>query len=480
MIWAGVFLLALGLRVWQIDRLPLWLDETTLITMAQQPMDTLARQVLVGQPTPPLYFLLMGLWMPIGPPGEVWARLPAALFGAAFVPATAWLAGELGGRRAALFAALLALVNPVGLWYSQEARPYALAMALGAMMLAIQVRFLKGGSFKWLPALAVTTVVFEATHFAAALVLVIATAIALGFPASANRRGWTFAALWIGAIPLLFTQEARDYLRTVTSALTTPSGETIIARATEVQATLGTVSYPWTRLIGGPAIGLVPALGTSLAILAGAGLLAAAWFGGRPVRLLLFGFALGFGIALLFPQTRQLINDRYLSLTVGPLLAGAAAALAGRSRLLERSVLASMLLLFLAADAIYWFDPRVGKGPDYREPARYLAQAVGPSDVLVEVDADGTFLYYTTDVFGAPVAVYRPRTTTSGASPAEIAVELAAATRGAASIWYMPRWSEGYWDPQQVTRGWLEQNLCLDAALRFDVVELRRYRASGC
>ena len=58
--------------------------------------------------------------------GEIALRLPSALAGIATVP-VAWAIGrELAGRRAAIVCAALVAVNPLFVWYSQEARAYEL------------------------------------------------------------------------------------------------------------------------------------------------------------------------------------------------------------------------------------------------------------------------------------------------------------------------------------------------------------------
>lgn len=70
---------------------------------------------------------------------EALLRVPAVLAGTASVPALWWAARRLGYRDAvALGAAGLLAVNPMAVWYSQEARPYALVvlaacLAFGAL-----------------------------------------------------------------------------------------------------------------------------------------------------------------------------------------------------------------------------------------------------------------------------------------------------------------------------------------------------------
>ena len=74
--------------------------------------------------SPPLWYVLEWVDSRVLGTGEVALRLPSALAGIAIVP-VAWAIGrELAGRRAALGCAALVAVNPLFVWYSQEARAY--------------------------------------------------------------------------------------------------------------------------------------------------------------------------------------------------------------------------------------------------------------------------------------------------------------------------------------------------------------------
>ena len=75
--------------------------------------------------TPPLWYLLAWADARVLGTGEVALRLPSALAGIATVP-VAWAIGRELGRppRAAIARAALVAVNPLFVWYSQEARAY--------------------------------------------------------------------------------------------------------------------------------------------------------------------------------------------------------------------------------------------------------------------------------------------------------------------------------------------------------------------
>jgi uncharacterized membrane protein len=85
-----------------------------------------------SESAPPLYYALAWFWTQVTGTGEVGLRSVSALTGVATVPVAYLLGAELRGRRAGILAAALVAVNPMLLWYSQEARSYSLLVLLTA------------------------------------------------------------------------------------------------------------------------------------------------------------------------------------------------------------------------------------------------------------------------------------------------------------------------------------------------------------
>ncbi len=111
-------------------------DEAVTAARVLQPgLGNTVDAVADSERNPPLYYLLAWLWsQPFGL-GEVGLRSLSALLGAATVP-FAYLAGkELVSRQAGLIACWLVAVNPFLIFYSQEARSYALVALLGTIAL---------------------------------------------------------------------------------------------------------------------------------------------------------------------------------------------------------------------------------------------------------------------------------------------------------------------------------------------------------
>jgi len=141
---AGIIALAAVLRFVALGQKSLWLDEIMSVRLAQMPSvaDTV-RAVAAYDVHPPLYPILHHLWMRLGG-GDAFARIPSAVFGVAAVGLVYLLARRLLGERPALAAAALLAVSPYHIYYSQEARHYALVVLLTLGLNAAFLPLLEG------------------------------------------------------------------------------------------------------------------------------------------------------------------------------------------------------------------------------------------------------------------------------------------------------------------------------------------------
>lgn len=146
-LWSSLLLaVATVLRLYRLGQNSLWVDEYASLTIARLPLAEIsAAAVDVFQP--PLYFWLLHLVTGFFGDSETALRLLSAVAGAVTVPLAVLLIRGLGEstRVAALCGALLAL-SPLHLWYSQEARPYALLVCLGVGSLVCLLQALRNGS----------------------------------------------------------------------------------------------------------------------------------------------------------------------------------------------------------------------------------------------------------------------------------------------------------------------------------------------
>ena len=133
-VWAVLGLTALGaaLRFPTLDRQSYWLDELVTVSLLRRDLGDMLGQIPETEATPYLYYVLAWLWASAFGLGEVGLRSFSALAGTATVPVAYGAGAALVSRRAGVVAAALVAVSPFLVWYSQEARSYALLVLLGA------------------------------------------------------------------------------------------------------------------------------------------------------------------------------------------------------------------------------------------------------------------------------------------------------------------------------------------------------------
>jgi len=140
----GLLLLAgAALRFATLDTQSLWLDEAVTARLLRMDLGAMLQAIPDSESTPPLYYVLAWLWTQVLGTGEVGMRSLSALLGTATI-AVVWALGRrVGGDRAALAAAALAAVNPMLVWFSQEARAYALLALLTTLSALLWLRALE-------------------------------------------------------------------------------------------------------------------------------------------------------------------------------------------------------------------------------------------------------------------------------------------------------------------------------------------------
>jgi mannosyltransferase len=138
---AALTLLAAALRLGTLDLQSFWYDEAfTPVHVLHAGLSATLRAFVHTENTPPLWYVVVWGWSRLLGTGEVALRLPSALAGIATVPVAWGIGRELAGRRAALVTAALVAVNPLFVWYSQEARAYAFFVLFAALALLCCLR----------------------------------------------------------------------------------------------------------------------------------------------------------------------------------------------------------------------------------------------------------------------------------------------------------------------------------------------------
>ena len=218
---AGITLAGALLRFATLDVQSYWLDEVATANILGHGFGGMISAVASGESTPPLYYIVAWLWSKLFGTGEVGLRSLSALFGALTIPLAFVLGRELVGRRTGLVAAALVAFNPLLVWYSQEARSYALMVLLTGLSLLAMLRVLERPSARRLAAWATVSVAAIATHYFAGF-LVGAEALWLLYRA-APRRQVTAAVLAVAAaaaalLPLALHQRSTGAARFISES----------------------------------------------------------------------------------------------------------------------------------------------------------------------------------------------------------------------------------------------------------------------
>jgi hypothetical protein len=135
-------LLGAALRLWQLDFQPLWGDEGWSFYFAAMPISQMMEKTAIDI-HPPLYYLILGVWLSlIGFTPEA-GRLLSVVFGILLIPLTYEMTRRISSREAAFTSAAVVTLAPFAIYYSQEVRMYGLVTLLGLASSYFLVRCLQ-------------------------------------------------------------------------------------------------------------------------------------------------------------------------------------------------------------------------------------------------------------------------------------------------------------------------------------------------
>jgi mannosyltransferase len=197
---AGVLTLAAALRVAALGRPSLWFDEAWVIRLAGHDWREIPRLLRVTDAHPPLYYVLMHVWLRLAGTGEVAARAPSAFFGSLSVALTYAFVRRWSSPPVSLLAAFLAGVSPFAVMAAQEARMYALLTVLVlASTLILLLATEDNRPSRW-RAYAASAVLMVYTHYLGILVLA-SHGVWVAWVARPRLRPWLTA---VAAVVLLY------------------------------------------------------------------------------------------------------------------------------------------------------------------------------------------------------------------------------------------------------------------------------------
>jgi mannosyltransferase len=208
--WSTRALVALGVAAsvacYAWTRSDLWLDEALSVEIARLPLADIP-DALELDGAPPLYYLLLHVWIELFGDGDVAVRSMSAVCALGTLP-LAWAAGRrLGGDVTARAALLLVASSPFTIRYATEARMYSLVLLLVLGGWLAVHRALERPGVGRLAVVAVLAGLLVLTHYWA-LYLLAVTAGLLLLAAWLRRRSASPDARPLGADPALRTLAA--------------------------------------------------------------------------------------------------------------------------------------------------------------------------------------------------------------------------------------------------------------------------------
>lgn len=142
---AFVVVVAAATRFLLLGHQSLYYREIVSLILAKQPFGAMLHDIARTESTPPLYYVLLWVWVRLFGTTADALRSLSACFGVLAVVVLYFAARARLSRGAALVVGALAATNPMLIWYSQETRAYAVVTFFLASSLYFMLRVQDGG-----------------------------------------------------------------------------------------------------------------------------------------------------------------------------------------------------------------------------------------------------------------------------------------------------------------------------------------------
>jgi mannosyltransferase len=363
---AALLTILIALSLWFRTRVlgaGYWIDEGISVGIAHHSFTSIPH-LLREDGSPPLYYLLLHVWIGWFGDSERATHTLSLIFALACIPLAYWVARSLFGALAGWVCAGLAAVDPYLTYYAQETRMYTMVACLSFVAAGAYVLGVLHGRRRYLPVLAVSLALILYTH------------------------NWgLFLCIGFAAATLIC---ARDRLREAAIA----GGITLLLYAPWLPTLLNQSQHtaaPWAMVPSFHALLLAPGAVLSgdgpfmaFVLAGGAGLAMIVRLRSDPARRAVITLAVAIGITVLVAWLLSLISPawttRYFAVVVGPILLIAAAGLVRAGRI---------GLVALIAIGVLWSNYVLKDDKENaREIAHGLVQYVHPGDLVISTQPE--------------------------------------------------------------------------------------------
>ena len=194
-----VVCLYIGFRLWGLSASCLWFDEIFSVHAAQHPWSELFGFVAQDLIHPPLFYILLKIWVAAGGDSLLWLRLfPAVMACAALVPLLL-LCRELKFSTLETSTVILLLaVNGTLIKYAQEVRMYSLLFCLACISLWLFARWSKRENVSLIP-LFLCNLLLIYTHYFGCLVVFTEVMIVIWLRRESVGKWLIMCGLWVAS-----------------------------------------------------------------------------------------------------------------------------------------------------------------------------------------------------------------------------------------------------------------------------------------
>ncbi|KKR31916.1 MAG: hypothetical protein UT63_C0057G0004 [Candidatus Gottesmanbacteria bacterium GW2011_GWC2_39_8] len=149
----------------------LWLDEgISVVAVKSYSYLGLISKFSLSDVHPPLYYLILKLWTSVFGYSEISLRFPSVILGVGTVYVLYQIGKKVQGKQLGLTAAFIYALNPLAIYYSQEARMHSLAAFLAVFTAFILLSFTKKDNLKNMLLLIFSSVLLLYSEYYGALV----------------------------------------------------------------------------------------------------------------------------------------------------------------------------------------------------------------------------------------------------------------------------------------------------------------------
>jgi len=373
------------IMLWGITGASYWRDEAATMSAAQRPLGNLLRTLGNIDAVHGAYYLIIWVMVQLGGTGELVTRLPSAVAMAGAAAAVAALGRRLISPRAGLASGLVFAVLPEVSLYGQDARPYAMVVALATLASYLLIRAMDPAASRprWLTGYALCLAALGIMDIFG-LLLIAAHAVTVGLRCLREDRGErgavrSLAAGWLAAavagVALASPVLVLGYVQRGTLSWLGPPGLGDIRGLRQLVGPSTMADVVLLAIVGGVVVGAV----------AGRARLRANWPGSVPA-LCLPWLILPPAILLIASLATPVYTLRYVLLCIPAIALLAGAGLASLGWVAGTAALAVIAVLGVPAQ----LSARAadGHGDNVRQADRIVASNRRPGDAVLEFKAE--------------------------------------------------------------------------------------------